>query len=124
MLPPGGIFPESQAPVSLVAVCGTPSIFCHVTVVPFGTVSVDEPNAMLCTTMVLGEEFVVPPDVLVDELEYGLVIPLLHPPKAINPTVTARIQCDVFVDFMSVPPGIIDLINRFSERAATMAPTI
>jgi hypothetical protein len=69
LLPPAGIFPESQAPESLVAVCGTPSEFCHVTVVPFGIVNVEVANAMLYTTIVFGEEFVLPSEVLVGELE-------------------------------------------------------
>jgi hypothetical protein len=125
LLPPGGIFPESQAPESLVAVCATPSEFFHVTVVPFGTVSVEVPKAMLFTTMVLGEEFVVPPDVVVDVLEYGLVMLLVHPPtKETNAMVAAKTQCHVAVVFMFAPLGIIDSIRCFSGRAATMVPII
>lgn len=124
LLPPGGMLPVSQAPESLVAVCGTPSEFCHVTVVPFATVSVEGPKAMLYAAIVFGDEFVVPPELLAGALEYGLVIPLEHPPRATSPKIAARIQCRL-VDFvMSIPPDIVLAIECDMGRAATMMPTL
>ena len=91
LLPPGEIFPESHAPLSLVAVCGTPSEFVQVIVVPFATVIVDGPNAMLAIPIVLGEEAVFPPVELVEEFEYGFE-ELLQPPKTTSPAIAKGLE--------------------------------
>ncbi len=52
--PPPGMFPVSHVPASLDAVCATPSLFLHVTVVPTLTVIDAGPKALLEITTVLG----------------------------------------------------------------------
>lgn len=75
------MLPESHAPVLLVAVCEILSLFCHVDVVLFATVSVDGPKDMLYNTTVFGMVLALFPELFPEELESGLV-ELQHPPMS------------------------------------------
>lgn len=99
LLVPPAIFPVSQTPVSLVEVWVIPSLFCHVTVVPFETVSVPGLNAIFMMTTVLGGGGLEDPELL----PYGFDESLLQPKIPIN-AISTTSNAAQMTPFFIAPP--------------------